>query len=107
MVGLLLIQDILNRDTEGSVWHTIQSQVRLVHVNSSQALRVNKPLSLHFFYVSEHGNYSLTYPNCFRPQFSGKQLPDWGFHQHEVTTDRIVAQDDTIWNVEEHRYTKG
>ena len=33
-------------------------------------------------------------------------LPDWGYNQHEVVTDRIVNQDDTIWNVEEHRYTK-
>ncbi|CAM1321564.1 POMT1 (predicted) [Pycnogonum litorale] len=70
--------DIINKDSEGLVWHTIQSQVRLIHVNSTQALK-----------------------------FSGKQLPDWGFHQHEVATDRIINQDDTIWNVEEHRYTKG
>ena len=48
-----------------------------MHVNSSQALK-----------------------------FSGRQLPDWGFNQHEVVTDRILHQDDTIWNVEEHRYTK-
>ncbi|KAG1659708.1 Protein O-mannosyltransferase 1 [Nymphon striatum] len=70
--------NIVNKDTEGLIWHTIQSQVRLVHINSSQALK-----------------------------FSGKQLPDWGFHQHEVSTDRIINQEDTIWNVEEHRYTKG
>nr|XP_018899540.1 PREDICTED: protein O-mannosyltransferase 1 [Bemisia tabaci] len=58
-------------------WHTIQSQVRLVHVNSSQALK-----------------------------FSGKQLPDWAFFQYEVVADKEVQQRDTIWNVEEHRYTK-
>lgn len=69
--------DIANRDTEGDVWHTIHSHVRLIHVNTSQALK-----------------------------FSGKQLPDWGFHQHEVVTDRFISQDDTVWNVEEHRYTK-
>uniref|UniRef100_V5HA07 Protein O-mannosyltransferase 1 n=2 Tax=Ixodes ricinus TaxID=34613 RepID=V5HA07_IXORI len=69
--------DILNKDTEGDTWHTIHSHVRLVHVNTSQALK-----------------------------FSGKQLPDWGFHQHEVVTDRFLVQDDTVWNVEEHRYTK-
>ncbi|KAJ4442184.1 hypothetical protein ANN_12050 [Periplaneta americana] len=51
--------------------------VRFVHVNSSQALK-----------------------------FSGRQLPDWGFNQHEIVTDRILHQDDTVWNVEEHRYTK-
>jgi dolichyl-phosphate-mannose--protein O-mannosyl transferase len=51
-------------------------KVRLVHVNSTQALK-----------------------------FSGKQLPEWGFNQHEVVTDRVIVQEDTIWNVEEHRYT--
>lgn len=39
-------------------------------------------------------------------KFSGRQLPDWGFNQHEVVTDKVIQQDDTIWNVEEHRYTK-
>lgn len=68
---------ILNREQNGDVWHTIQSQVRLIHVDSNQALK-----------------------------FSGRQLPDWGFHQHEVVADRVVNQDDTVWNVEEHRYTK-
>jgi dolichyl-phosphate-mannose-protein mannosyltransferase len=42
----------------------------------------------------------------FFQQFSGKQLPDWGFNQHEVVTDKVINQDDTVWNVEEHRYTK-
>ncbi|XP_018323085.1 protein O-mannosyltransferase 1 isoform X2 [Agrilus planipennis] len=69
--------DIINREQMGNVWRAIQSQVRLIHLNSNQALR-----------------------------YSGKQLPDWGFHQHEVVTDRIIYQDDTIWNVEEHVYTK-
>ncbi|XP_059487784.1 protein O-mannosyltransferase 1 [Neocloeon triangulifer] len=68
--------DISNKDQVGDTWHTIESMVRLVHVNSSQALK-----------------------------FSGKQLPDWGYNQHEVVTDRVVQQDDTVWNVEEHRYT--
>lgn len=52
-------------------------QIRLVHVNSSQALK-----------------------------FSGRQLPDWGFRQHEIVTDKVHDQEDTIWNVEEHRYSK-
>ena len=39
-------------------------------------------------------------------KFSGRQLPDWGFNQHEVVADRLVDQSDSIWNVEEHRYTK-
>ena len=69
--------DIVNRESAGEVWHTINSQVRLVHVNTSAALR-----------------------------FTGKQYPDWGFVQYEVASDRNVAQADTVWNVEEHRYTK-
>lgn len=69
--------EILNRDQEGKIWHTIKSQVRLIHVGTNAALR-----------------------------FSGRQLPDWGFNQHEVVADRIHDQLDTIWNVEEHRYTK-
>ncbi|XP_054713635.1 protein O-mannosyltransferase 1-like [Uloborus diversus] len=69
--------DVINRDAEGDVWHTIHSHVRLIHINSGQALK-----------------------------FSGKQLPEWGFNQHEIVTDRVIHQDDTIWNVEEHRYTK-
>ena len=39
-------------------------------------------------------------------QLSGKQLPEWGFSQHEVATDRVLQQDAVIWNVEEHRYTR-
>jgi dolichyl-phosphate-mannose-protein mannosyltransferase len=58
-------------------WHTINSKIQLIHYNSSLALR-----------------------------FSGRQLPDWGFHQHEVVADREIKNQDTIWNVEEHRYTK-
>lgn len=69
--------EILNPDETDGLWHAVSSRVRLIHVNSSQALK-----------------------------FSGRQLPDWGFHQHEVVTDRIVNQEDCIWNVEEHRFTK-
>lgn len=69
--------DITNREQEDQTWHTIKSHVRLLHKETGFALRV-----------------------------SGRQLPDWGFNQHEVVTDRIIEQDDTIWNVEEHRYTK-
>jgi len=69
--------DILNKDTAGEVWHTINSQVRLVHMGTNQALK-----------------------------YSGKQYPDWGFNQAEVVTDRNINQADTVWNVEEHRYTK-
>ncbi|XP_036368032.1 protein O-mannosyl-transferase 1-like [Octopus sinensis] len=69
--------ELVNRDSDQDNWQTINSLVRLHHVNTSQALKV-----------------------------SGKQLPEWGFHQLEVVTDRIAEQDPTIWNVEEHRYTK-
>ncbi|KAJ1521671.1 hypothetical protein ONE63_003316 [Megalurothrips usitatus] len=69
--------EIINEEQTGNVWHAIRSLVRLVHVNTSQALK-----------------------------FSGRQLPDWGFHQHEIVTDKHIVQDDTVWNVEEHRYTK-
>ncbi|KAG7201312.1 hypothetical protein KM043_004084 [Ampulex compressa] len=69
--------DITNKDSSGDVWHAIQSQVRLIHVNTDYVLK-----------------------------FSGRQLPDWGFNQHEVVADRLVDQTNSVWNVEEHRYTK-
>lgn len=69
--------DIINKDQEGSVWHAITSHVRLIHVTTGLALR-----------------------------FTGRQLGEWGFNQHEVVADRVIHQDDTVWNVEEHRYTK-
>merc|ERR1711962_66376 len=69
--------DIINRETAGEVWHTINSQVRLVHVNTTAALR-----------------------------FTGKNYPEWGFMQLEVASDRNIQQADTVWNVEEHRYTQ-
>ena len=69
--------DIVNREQSGDVWYAIQSQVRLIHVGTEYALK-----------------------------FSGRQLPDWGFNQHEVVADRLVEQSNAVWNVEEHRYTK-
>ncbi|OWR41554.1 hypothetical protein KGM_211166 [Danaus plexippus plexippus] len=69
--------DIVNRETEESTWDSIRSLVRLVHVDSGSALR-----------------------------FSGRQLPSWGFHQHEVVADKAISHQDTLWNVEEHRFTK-
>lgn len=64
------------KDTNGH-WHTLNSRLQLIHLNSSLALR-----------------------------FSGRQLPDWGFHQHEIVADKELKNEDTIWNVEEHRHTK-
>ena len=70
--------DIVNAPHTGSdKWNAIASQVRLVHVGTGQALR-----------------------------FSQRVYPEWGFHQHEVVADKNVDQMDTVWNVEEHRYTK-
>ncbi|VDI05397.1 dolichyl-phosphate-mannose-protein mannosyltransferase [Mytilus galloprovincialis] len=69
--------EVINRDTDGHKWQTIKSHIRLVHVNTSQALKS-----------------------------TGKQLPEWGFHQLEISTDRIINQEATVWNVEEHRFTK-
>ncbi|XP_076220621.1 protein O-mannosyltransferase rt isoform X2 [Nomia melanderi] len=69
--------EIVNKNTNGNIWHAIQSQVRLIHVNTDYALK-----------------------------FSGRQLPDWGFNQHEVVADKLIDQIDSMWNVEEHRYTK-
>lgn len=68
---------LVNPHDTGDHWHTINSQLQLIHLNSSLALR-----------------------------FSAKQLPDWGFHQHEIVADKELKSEDTIWNVEEHRYTK-
>lgn len=33
-------QEVINRDTDGHKWQTIKSHIRLVHVNTSQALKV-------------------------------------------------------------------
>ncbi|XP_032598902.1 protein O-mannosyltransferase 1 [Drosophila grimshawi] len=78
MAGELLWRvEILNRQTEGDRWHAIKSEIRLIHESTGAALR-----------------------------FSGRQLPSWGFNQHEVVGDRDQVHQDAIWNVEEHRYTK-
>lgn len=68
---------LMNPQDTNHHWHTINSRTQLIHYNSSLALR-----------------------------FAGRQLPDWGFHQHEIVADKELKNDDTIWNVEEHRYTK-
>ncbi|BFZ19967.1 hypothetical protein BsWGS_23006 [Bradybaena similaris] len=69
--------EIVNRESDNENWQTIKSQVRLIHVNTSTALKT-----------------------------TGKQLPEWGFHQLEVAADRLINQKAAIWNVEEHRYTR-
>ncbi|XP_057317466.1 protein O-mannosyl-transferase 1-like [Hydractinia symbiolongicarpus] len=64
--------EIVNPDPSG-LWKAIESQIRLVHVNTSASLRV-----------------------------SGEVLPEWGFHQFEVGTDRMINTQESIFNVEEH-----
>lgn len=78
MPGQLLWRvEILNKEEEGDVWHAIKSHVRLVHVTTNTALR-----------------------------FTGRQLPQWAYNQHEVAADKNLNHLDSVWNVEEHRYTK-
>merc|ERR1712241_1508006 len=66
-----------SEDGGAAVWRSINSQVRLVHVSTEAALK-----------------------------YSGKVYADWGFYQNEVVCDKQINQLDTVWNVEEHRYTK-
>ncbi|XP_058492669.1 protein O-mannosyl-transferase 1 isoform X1 [Solea solea] len=67
--------DITNREAESEVWKTIQSEVQLVHVNTSAVLKL-----------------------------SGMSLPDWGFHQLEVVAEKLFKARSLGWTVEEHRY---
>lgn len=60
--------DIINKEHDGQQWHAITSQVRLIHTQSGLALK-----------------------------FSGKQLADWGYNQHEVVADKVIVQPDTVW----------
>ncbi|XP_057169377.1 protein O-mannosyl-transferase 1 isoform X2 [Ursus arctos] len=71
--------DIVNRESDADVWKTILSEVRLVHVNTSVALKL-----------------------------SGAHLPDWGFRQLEVVGEKVSRgyHESMVWNVEEHRYGK-
>lgn len=69
--------EITNREEVGDVWHALESLVRLVHVNTSVALA-----------------------------YSGRQLPEWAHDQMEIVGDVMVNQPNTIFNVEEHRYTR-
>ncbi|KAG8540864.1 hypothetical protein GDO81_030153 [Engystomops pustulosus] len=71
--------DIINRESDGDTWKTILSEVKLLHVNTSAALKL-----------------------------SGFTLPDWGFRQLEVVGDKMAkgSHPSLVWNVEEHRYGK-
>ena len=40
-------------------------------------------------------------------QTSGKRLGDWAHHQLEVVTDKHHTQSSAVWNVEEHRHSRG
>ncbi|CAN2390589.1 O-mannosyl-transferase 1 [Pristimantis euphronides] len=69
--------EIMNRESEKDKWKTILSEVKLIHVNTSAALKL-----------------------------SGSTLPDWGFQQLEVVGDKMAkaSHQSLMWNVEEHRY---
>ncbi|XP_075041363.1 protein O-mannosyl-transferase 1 isoform X2 [Mixophyes fleayi] len=71
--------EIVNRETDRDTWKTILSEVKLVHVNTSAALKL-----------------------------SGSALPDWGYRQLEVVGDKLAKtyHPSLVWNVEEHRYGK-
>nr|CAG4640632.1 EOG090X015P [Eulimnadia texana] len=69
--------EITNRDTVGDIWHAVESLVRFVHVNTSAALA-----------------------------FTGRNLPEWAHNQYEIVADPITNHQDTLFNVEEHRYTR-
>lgn len=67
--------DIVNRLTDDDVWRALFSEVRLIHVHSSQALSI-----------------------------SGLVLPEWGSFQYEVVTEKYHEVPATVWSVEEHKY---
>ncbi|KAK7901571.1 hypothetical protein WMY93_018340 [Mugilogobius chulae] len=69
--------EISNRESDGEVWKTILSDVRLIHLNTSAVLKL-----------------------------SGASLPDWGFHQLEVIAEKLFSSPSSSqsWTVEEHRY---
>nr|CAG4641462.1 EOG090X015P [Eurycercus lamellatus] len=69
--------EITNREEVGDVWHALESMVRLIHVNTSVAVA-----------------------------FSGRMLPEWAHNQFEIAGDVMINQPNTIFNVEEHRYTR-
>ena len=89
-----------------TVWH-----VRVLHrsqANSYQSMGVTR-WHVCVLYRSQANSYQsmgVTRWQVCMLQITGKQLPEWGFHQLEVTADRHINQRDTVWNVEEHRYTK-
>ncbi|OCT65379.1 protein O-mannosyl-transferase 1 isoform X2 [Xenopus laevis] len=69
--------EIVNRESDVDTWKTIVSEVKLIHVNTSAALKL-----------------------------SGTALPDWGFRQLEVVGEKASKNyhQSLVWNVEEHRY---
>nr|CAG4643018.1 EOG090X015P [Ilyocryptus agilis] len=69
--------EITNREEVGDVWHALESMVRLVHVSTNVAMA-----------------------------FSGRMLPEWANNQFEIVGDVMINQPNTIFNVEEHRYTR-
>lgn len=41
------------------------------------------------------------YMVCVFMQCSGKRLPEWGFQQYEVVTDRVLQGSQVIWGIED------
>ncbi|RDD43436.1 Protein O-mannosyl-transferase 1 [Trichoplax sp. H2] len=68
---------IENPNANGT-WTQLNSRIRFIHLATKQALTT-----------------------------SGKQLPNWGFYQLEVVTDRNLKLDSSLWNVEEHKIDGG
>ena len=40
---------------------------------------------------------------CAYMQCTGKRLPEWGFQQYEVVTDRVIQGTHVVWGMEELR----
>ena len=89
--------DIVNSHLTGEKWHSINSQVRFIHASTGKAT-IHSTQNFVFTLIDMHAGQAL--------KFSNKVYPDWGFHQNEICADKLVDQVDTVWNVEEHRYTK-
>ena len=80
----ITLQKIKRQEADDNIWHTIHTQIQLHHV--SEKINESSPQAL---------------------AVTGLRLPEWGFGQFEVvTSDQHSAFTVSLWNVEEHRYTK-
>lgn len=82
---VLFLQKIKRQESDDKIWHAIHTQVQITHVTND--LPETSPQAL---------------------AVTGLRLPEWGFGQFEVVaSDQHSAFTVSLWNVEEHRYTKG